>query len=135
MYNQAIRNFSYFTETTRITYDTRYRYHVPGIYNKQQFVPGTPMVLLYEKGDAVRIEPRPPSPNTCRLYAHSSRTLFRLQASGDGTRMQGVLGESRISCLLSIDVRAGSNSGSQQQYEGLVDNADDGSHIHRIVRP
>ena len=52
--------------------------------------------------------------------ARSSRTLFRPQASGDGTRMQGVLGESRASsCHLSINSRAGSNSGSQQQqYAG-----------------
>ena len=95
---------------TGTRYDTRYRYEVPGIYSKQQFAAGTPMVLLYEKGDAVRIEPRPPSPNTCRLCARSSRTLFRLQARGDGTRMQGVLDESRASCPLSINSRAGSNS-------------------------
>ena len=50
--------------------------------------------------------------------------------------MPGVLGESRASCRLSINSWAGSNSGSQQQqYKGLVDNPDDGSHIHRIVRP
>ena len=120
--------FSYYTETTRTTYHTipgtGTMYQVPGIYSKQKFAEGTPIVLLYEKGDAVRIEPRPPSPNTCRLCACRSRTLFRSQASGDGTRMRGVLGESRASCRLSIDNRAGSNSGSQhQQYEGLVDNS------------
>ena len=83
-----------------------------------------PIVLLYEKGDAVRIEPRPPSPSTRRLCARSPRRLFRPQASGDGARMQGVLGESRASCRLSINSRAGSNSGSQQQqYEELVDNS------------
>ena len=88
-------------------------------------------LLLYEKGDAVIIEPRSPSPSTCRLCARSSRTLFRPQASGDSTRMQSVLGESRAWCRS----RVGSNSGSQQQqYEELVDNSD-GSHIHRIVRP
>ena len=27
--------FSYYTETTRTTYDTRYRYHVPGIYTPE----------------------------------------------------------------------------------------------------
>ena len=97
---------------------------VPGICSKQQFAAGTPIVLLYEKGDAVRIEPRPPSPNTCRFCASSSRRFFRPQASGDGTRMNGVLGESRASCRLSINSTAGSNSGSQrQQYEGLVDNS------------
>ena len=98
----SISLFSYYTEITRITYDTRYRYHVPGNYSKQQFAAGTLIVLLYEKGDAVRIEPRPPSPNTCSFCARSSRTLFRPQASGDGTRMEGVLGESRASCRLSI---------------------------------
>ena len=83
-----------------------------------------PIVLLYEKGDAVRIEPRPPSPSTCRLCARSSRTLFWPRASGDGTWMQGVLSESRALCRLSINSRAGSNSGSQQQqYEELVDNS------------
>ena len=90
------------------------------ICSKQQFAAGTPIVLLYEKGDAARIEPRPPSPKTCRPCARSSRTLFRSQASGDGTRMQGVLGESRASCRLSIDSRAGSNSGSQQQAAAAV---------------
>ena len=107
----SISLFSYYTETTRTTYDTRYRYHVPGIHSKQQFAAGTPIVLLYEKGDGIRIEPRPPSPNTCRLCARSSRTLFRPQASGGGTRMQSVLGEYRASCRLSITSRAGSNSG------------------------
>ena len=100
------------------------RYLVPGIYSKQSFAAGSLIVLLYEKGDAVRIEPRPPSPNTCRLCARSSRTLFRPQAGGDGTRMEGVLGESRASYRLSINSRAGSNSGSQQQqFQGLVDNS------------
>ena len=98
----SVSPFSYYTETTRTTYDTRYRYQVQGIYSKQQFATGTPIVLLYIKGDPVRIEPRPPSPNTCRLCAHSSRTLCRPQASGDSTRMQGVFGESRASCLLSV---------------------------------
>ena len=83
----SISLFSYDTETTRTTYDTRYRYHVPGIYSKQQFAAGTPIVLLYEKGDAVRIEPQLPSPNTCRFCARSTRTLFRPHASGDGIRM------------------------------------------------
>ena len=100
-------------------------YQVPRIYSKQQFAAGTPIVLRYEMGDAVRIEPRPPSPNTCRLCSRSSRTLFGPQASGDGTQIQGVLGESRAWCRLSTSCRAGSNSGSQQQlqYEGLVDNS------------
>ena len=44
---------------------TRYRCQV-FIRSKQQFAAGTSIVLLYEKGDAVRIEPRPPSPNACR---------------------------------------------------------------------
>ena len=64
-------------------------YHVPGtryqvFIQQQHFVllplwstvtAGTPIVLLYQKGDAVRIEPRPPSPSTCRLCASSSRTF------------------------------------------------------------
>ena len=94
-------------------------------------------MLLYENGDAVRIEPRPPSPSTCRLCARSLRTLFRSQARGDGTRMQGVLGESRASCRLSINSRAGSNSQahSSSSTRGSSTTPDDGSHIHRIVRP
>ena len=44
------KHFAFFSlygdQTTRITYDTRYRYHVPGIYSKQQFAAGTPIVLL-----------------------------------------------------------------------------------------
>ena len=99
----SISLISYYTETTRTTYDTRFRYQIPGICSKQQFVAGTPIVLLYEKSDGtVRIEPRPPSPNTCRLCARSSRTLFRSQAGGDGTRMQGVLGESRQSIVSAL---------------------------------
>ena len=119
----SISLFSYCTETTHVY--TTYQVPVPGIYSKQQFAAGTPIVLLYEMGDAVRIEPRPPSPNTCRLCSRSSRTLFGPQASGDGTQIQGVLGESRAWCRLSTSCRAGSNSGSQQQlqYEGLVDNS------------
>ena len=87
-------------------------------------------LLLYERGDAVRIEPRPPSPSTCRLCARSSWTLFRPQASGDGTGMQSVLGESRASCRLSINSRVGSNTGSQQQQyeESSSTTTDDGSH-------
>ena len=69
-------------------YQVRYQ-----VYIQQQFVllplwstAGTPILPLYEKGDAVRIEPRPLTPSTCRLLcAGSSRTLFRPQASGDGT--------------------------------------------------
>ena len=69
-----------------------------------------------EKRDAVRIEPPPPSASPYRHWARSSRTLWRPQASGDGTRMPSVLGESRASCWLSSWAR--SNSGSQQhQYE------------------
>ena len=125
--------FSHYTETTRTMYDARHWYHVPGIYSKQQFTAGTPIVPLYEKSKAVKIEPRPPSRNTCRLCVGSSRTLFRPQAS---TRMQRVLGDSRASCRLSINSRAVSNSGSQQQhYEGSSPTPDDGSHIHRILPP
>ena len=36
----------------------------------------TSFVLLFEKGDAAGIEPRPPFPSTCRLCTRSSRTLF-----------------------------------------------------------
>ena len=115
------------------------RPHVPRtryqVFIQQQFAADTPIALLCEKGDAVRIEPRPPSPSTCRLCARSSRTLLRPQASGDGTRMQSVLGESRASCRPSS--WAGSNSvrltatavrGARRQLLTMA-------HIHRIVRP
>ena len=125
--------------------------YVPGIYtrSKQQFAAGTPIVLLYEKGDAVRIEPRPPSPNTCRLCARSSRALFPPQASGDGTRMQrrhpdaaatapgcracSASPERRVGSLLKVgqdQTRARSSSSTR----GSSTTPDDGSHIHRIVR-
>ena len=42
---------------------------VPGIYSKEQFAAGNAIVLLYEKGDAVRIEPCPSSPNVPPLRA------------------------------------------------------------------
>ena len=74
----------------------RIRYQV---FIQQQFEADTPIVLLCEKGDAVRIEPRPPSPSTCRLCARSSRTLFQPQASGDGTGTQSSRVESIVSAL------------------------------------
>ena len=62
---------TYEVSGTGTRYFCSYSYH-----SKQQFAAGTPIVLLYEKGDVVIIEPRPPSPNTCRLCARSSRTRF-----------------------------------------------------------
>ena len=110
----------------------RIRYQV---FIQQQFEADTPIVLLCEKGDAVRIEPRPPSPSTCRLCARSSRTLFRPQASVDDTRMQSVLGESRASCRLSswaesnsVRLKATSVRGARRQLLTMA-------HIHCIVRP
>ena len=82
------------------------------------------MILLYEKGDAVRVEPQPPFPSTCPFCVRSSRTLFRPQSSGDGTQMQSMLGESRTSCRLCVSSRVRSNSGSQwQRYEELIGNS------------
>ena len=80
---------------------------------------------LRRKRYAVRIEPRQPPPSTRRLCARSPRTLFRPQTSGDGTRMQNVLGESRATCRLSINSRAGLKSCSPkpQQYQELVGSA------------
>ena len=88
------------------TYETRS--HV--VY---QSTAGTPIVhiILYEHSykQVTPIEPPPPSPSTCRLCACSSRTLFRPQPSGDGTRMPSVLGESRASCRLPMNSWAGPN--------------------------
>ena len=126
-------------------------YHVPGIilYRSSTYccrcsLQQVPRLHSYEeKGDAVRIEPRPPSPNTCRLCARSSRTLFGPQASGDSARVPNVLGGSRASCRLSYNSWARSNSGSQQQrqYEYIRAASQSSStielltmaHIHRIV--
>ena len=115
---------------------TKYRYQVVISSSSSQQVPRS-YCCTYEKGDAVRIEPRPPSPNTCRFCARSWRTLFRPQASGDGTRMQGVVGESVASCRLFTNSRAGSNSQphSSSSRRGSSTTLDDGSHIHHIVRP
>ena len=71
----------YYTDTTRNTYQVP----VPGIYSKQQFSAGNPIALLHEKGDAVKIERRPTSPNTCRLCARSLWTLLRPLAGDDGS--------------------------------------------------
>ena len=92
-----------------------YQVPVPSIYSKQQFAAGTPIVLPYENGDVVRVEPRPPSPNMCRFGESSSRTLFRPQANGDGTRMQGVLGESRASCRIKLRLPAAAVRGARRQ--------------------
>ena len=73
----------------------------------------------------------------CRLCARSSRTLFRPQARGDGTRMPSVLGERRTSCRLSSLVgqdqtQAHSNSGTSIPVYELPARArstpNDGSH-------
>ena len=92
------------------TYQVGYQLPGTGIYTAAavriaaaEVYSSTPIVLLYDKGDAIRIEPRPSSPSTCRLCARSSRTFFRPQESGDGTLMQTVLGESIASCRLSIN--------------------------------
>ena len=90
--------------------------------------------MYKEKGDPVRIEPRPTSPSTCHLCARNWRTLFRLQASGDVTRMQSVLGESRASCRLSI--RAGLKLRlTRTAIRGACRQLLTMAHIHRIVRP
>ena len=116
---------------------TRYRYQVFIASSSSQQVPRTPIVLLYEKGYAVRIEPRPPSPNTWRLCARSSRTLFRRQASGDGTRTQGVLGEPRDIVFNSLLIvgQDQTQAHSSSSTRGLSTTRDDGSHIPHIVRP
>ena len=109
----------------RTSYYIRYRYHVPGTYSKQQFAAGNPTVLLYEKGDAVRIEPRPPSPNTCASARAARGRCFdpKPAATAPGCRACSASPD-RASCRLSINNRAGSSSGSQQQQcQGLVDNS------------
>ena len=113
--------------------DTRYQVFIQQAAVRSRY----PDRTAVQKGDAVRIEPRPPSPNTCCLCARSSRTLFRPQASGDGTRMQGVLGQSRASSRLYINSQAGSNSQahSSSSTRGSSTTPDDGSHMHRILRP
>ena len=129
-----ISPFSYYTETRRTTYQVP----VPRIYTfaKQQFPADTPIVLLYERVTPLESSHGHHLPNKCRFCARNSRTLFRPRASGDGTRMHGVLGESRPSCRLSIIIRAGSNSGAQhQQYEGLVNGPYDGSHTSTASSP
>ena len=49
------------------------------------------MVRLFEKGDLARIKPWPPSPSMSRLYACTSSTWFRPQATGDTTSMQSIV--------------------------------------------
>ena len=102
----SISLFSYYTETTRTTYHVP----VPGIYSHSQhrFAAGTPIVLLYEKGDAVRIEPRPPSPNTCRLCARSSRTLFepKRAATAPACRACSASPEHRVRIKLRLTAAA-----------------------------
>ena len=101
--------------TTRITYGIRYQVFIASSSSQQ--VPRsyccTARVTPLELSHGHHVSTRAAS-------ARAART----QASGDGTRMQGMLGVSRAWCRLCINSRAGSNSGSQQQqYEGLVDNS------------
>ena len=110
----CISTISYCTETTRSTCDTRYRYHGPTNYNKQQFAAGTPIVLLCEKSDAVRIEPRPHSisQHVPPLRVHLAdvvSTPSGLRRPPDAGRARRVQTEHRVGS-------AGSNSGSQQQH-------------------
>ena len=128
--------FVVYRDHTRITYQVP----VPDIWSKQQFAAGTPIELLYEKDDAVIIEPRPPSisQHVPPLRAQLANVVS-IPNERHGTRMQGVLGESRASCRLSINSRAGSNSqahsSSTARGARRQPTPDDGSHIHRIVRP
>ena len=84
---------------------TRYRCQV-FIRSKQQFAAGTSIVLLYEKGDAVRIEPRPPSPNACR--AASPRAARgrcfdpKRAATAPGCRAYSASREHRVGSLLIV---------------------------------
>ena len=134
---------SYDTETTPTrdyTYNVNSTYHVFSYSSYTLLVPRS--YSYKKKGDAVTIEPPPPSPSTCRLCVRSSRTPFRLQARGDGTRMPSVLGESRASCRLSSWARSNSQThrltatvaAVQYEYTGIQAASqtsltpDDGSH-------
>ena len=93
-------------------------------------------MLLYEKGDAVRIEPRPPSPNTCRLCARSSRTLFEIPSerrrhpdAGRAQRVQSII----VSALLLIVGYAQTQAHSSSSTRGSSTRLTM-AHIHRIVR-
>ena len=94
----SISRFSYYTETTHVPC-TKCRCQVFIASSSSQQVPRsyccTKMVKPLESSHGHHLPARAAS-------ACSSRTLFRPQASGDSTRMQGVFGESRASCLLSV---------------------------------
>ena len=116
----SISRFSYYTETTHVPC-TKCRCQVFIASSSSQQVPRsyccTKMVKPLESSHGHHLPTRAAS-------ARAARGRCFDPTSGDGTRMKGVLGESRASCRLSIYSRAGSNSGlEQQQYEGLVDNS------------
>ena len=132
--------FGYDTETTRTTcvYSCSVL-QVPSINQRfvlpLYFTTCTSIVLLYEKGNVIRILPRPIFPSTCRLYESSSRRLFRPQASGD-IRACSASREHRVGSLTIVaydQTRAhGSNS---TRSSPTTPGSDDGTHIHRIVCP
>ena len=81
---------------------TRYRCQVFTESRSSQQVPRLSYCCTKsEKGDAVRIEPRPPSPNTCRLCARSLRTLFRSKraAPAPGCRACSASPEHRVDSI------------------------------------
>ena len=113
---------------------TRYRCQV-FIRSKQQFAAGTSIVLLYEKGDAVRIEPRPPSPNACR--AASPRAARgrcfdpKRAATAPGCRAYSASPEHRVGSLLIVG-RDKTHAHSSSRTSGSSRTPDDGSHNQHI---
>ena len=135
----CISTISYCTETTRSTCDTRYRYHGPTNYNKQQFAAGTPIVLLCEKSDAVRIEPRPHSisQHVPPLRVHLAdvvSTPSGLRRHPDAGRARRVQTEHRVGSRIIVE-QYQFQAHSCSSTRGSSTSPDDGSHIHRIVRP
>ena len=129
-----------YTETTRTRYDTRYRYQVQGIYSKQQFAAGTPILLLYKKGDAVRmlesshghhLPTRAASARAARGRCFDPKRA----APAPGCRACSASPDHRVGFLLIIGQDQTQAHSSSSSTRGSSTTPDDGSHTHRIVPP
>ena len=129
----SISIFSNYTETTPTTYDTRYRYHEPGIIasSSSQQVPRsyccTKRVTPFESSHL------PTSADS----AHAARGRCfdpKRAATAPGCRACSASPEHRVGSLLIVG-QDQTQAHSSSSTRGSSATPDDGSHIHRIVRP
>ena len=133
----SISLLSYYTDTTRTTYDTRYRYQVPGIIasSSSQQVPRsyccTKRVTPLESSHGHHLPTRAASARAARGRCFDPKRA----ATAPGCRACSANREHRVGSLSIVeqDQTQAHSSGSSTRSSSTT--PDDGSHIHRIVRP